>query len=277
MPNLDRFEKSANEYFDQKNSSQIDIALKSLVRLIRINRKNKEYKKLLYHTLFALSVYIDSAKNEQMRLRELLQYLIFKGNMSEIMEDLNSRMIVQEEESYAHMTYKQQVIVNPLAFESYIYCLKQILYNLISNKWTESELEMLKRRFIQLQNLAENKKETNKYHIGKSPGLIEMVEYLFLTKLEANKYSKSIQAQIMKNRLRVIEQWSGPLLNCLRAALPFHAEPSHLKRYLRILSNLAYSIREADTTSDSRDDYEELDDKRSNATTPKGQLQPKGS
>lgn len=98
-----------------------------------------------------------------------------------------------------------------------------------------------------LESFAKSDKDTNKYYIGRSSGLAELVEYIFLTILESNKYTKDQQFQIMENRMRIVECCSAPLLNCLKEALPYHAEPSLIKRYLKIVANLAYSIRETDS------------------------------
>jgi len=43
-------------------------------------------------------------------------------------------------------------------------------------------------------------------------------------------------------------------MNCLREALPYHADSISIKRYLKIVVDLAYSIREADCPKSTKDD-----------------------
>ena len=53
----------------------------------------------------------------------------------------------------------------------------------------------------------------------------------------------------MINRMEVIDKWSKPILNWLMTSLPYHAEPYLMKRYIKIITNLAYSIRESGYTN----------------------------
>jgi hypothetical protein len=96
-----------------------------------------------------------------------------------------------------------------------------------------------------LQELAENDHEKNKYHLGKSSGLVEIVEFLFIKMLDPVKYKgQEINQQTMNNK--VIDACSYSLLKWLREALPYHAEPAYMKRYLKIVTHLVYSIRESE-------------------------------
>jgi hypothetical protein len=62
-----------------------------------------------------------------------------------------------------------------------------------------------------LQELAENDHEKNKYHLGKSSGLVEIVEFLFIKMLDPVKYKgQEINQQTMNNK--VIDACSYSLL-----------------------------------------------------------------
>jgi hypothetical protein len=244
---MDEFEKYIKKFLDDKDTRSIENALKSMLRLIKNIKRNKDYKVVLYHTLMALSMFIDSDKTQRFRLKDLILNLVTNSNIKEIIIDLNSRIIENTEYKIEPFSLKNPVIVNSLVFESYLCCLKHNLKNLINGRMTDADIEGIKRQFDQLESLAKSERDSNKYYIGRSSGLAELVEYLFLTILESNKYSKDQQFQIMENRMRVVQNCSTPLLNCLKEALPYHAEPSLIKRYLKIVANLAYSIRETDS------------------------------
>lgn len=97
--------------------------------------------------------------------------------------------------------------------------------------------------------MAENDHEKNKYHFGKSSGLVEIVEFLFTKQLDPVKYkNQEIKHNTMS--IKVIDACSYPLLKWLREALPYHTEPAYMKRYLKIVSHLVYSIRESDSSND---------------------------
>ena len=64
----------------------------------------------------------------------------------------------------------------------------------------------------------------------------------------SDKYNNDIQARIMKNKMEVLDKCSHTLLECLKASLPYHTDPKLMKRYLKIIPNLTYSIREADAS-----------------------------
>lgn len=119
------------------------------------------------------------------------------------MVDLRKRMLMYKEGSGIGVSGSHNVIVNPLALESYLYCLKRYILVLLIQDIKETELETVKGIFQQLQNLAENKNDRNKYYFGKSAGLLELVENLFMTTVESNK-SVEIQDQIMINRTKLI-------------------------------------------------------------------------
>ena len=98
-----------------------------------------------------------------------------------------------------------------------------------------------------LQNISESSKDSNKYYYGKSLGLIDLVEELFRTTFDSQKFNKDIEKTVMKNRRFIVESFIDPLLEWLKNSLPYHAETNIIKRYLKIIPSLAYSIREADS------------------------------
>jgi hypothetical protein len=75
----------------------------------------------LYITLMCISVYVDAEKTQKWRLKELFQYLLPSANIIDIMQDLKMRMIREQTVNILMSTKKQSLIVNPLAFESYLH------------------------------------------------------------------------------------------------------------------------------------------------------------
>ena len=96
---------------------KLDDTLKTLIRVVKNNKRNKEYKKLLFEVLMGLSTYVDIRKTQKWRLKELLQYLVSSNTLVDIMEDLRLRMTSDHYViSFSH-TKRQKKICNSLAFE----------------------------------------------------------------------------------------------------------------------------------------------------------------
>lgn len=108
-PNFDRFETIGKETFDTQETKAVDNALKSLYRLIKSNKRNKDLKPILYRTLMILAIYVDIEKNQRMRLKELLQFLVQSNNIENIMEDLQKRMVRSYENSNSHQGPKPKI------------------------------------------------------------------------------------------------------------------------------------------------------------------------
>ena len=98
-----------------------------------------------------------------------------------------------------------------------------------------------------LKTISESNKDSNKYYYGKSIGLVELVEQLFWTTFDSQKYDKEVEKTVIGNRRIIVEKYIDPLLDWLKNSLPYHAETNIIKRYLKIIPSLAYSIREADS------------------------------
>lgn len=117
---MDEFEKYIKKFLDEKDTKNIDNALKSMVRLIKNIKRNKDYKVVLYHTLMALSMFIDSDKTQRFRLKDLILNLVTNSNIKDIMVDLNRRMAENVQNKLGEFPASHQVIVNSLAFEGYL-------------------------------------------------------------------------------------------------------------------------------------------------------------
>ena len=146
-------------------------------------------------------------------------------------------------------------IVNGFAFDGYLYCLKCQISSSIHSKIRDHTLKDIKKKFEQLNQLAKTS-DRNKFFIGKSSKMLELVEFLFNTSFEKNINHPEIQGEILKNKAKIIEKWIDPLLDCLCEALPYHSVPLYLKKYLKIVSKLAYSIKESDSLEDNTQEWE---------------------
>ena len=206
--------------------------------------------------LWVLSAYIDYAKYEQLKLKDIFQYIFpSSSQMNEILKDLKLRMVKRDKDYNPILRHPE--INNIFAFEAYLYCLKRWIINFINNGVKRRDLDQesdivlnmeLYKPFEFIEELSKSS-DTNKYYCGRSTGLIELVEYMFMTKIESEKYSKEIQIQIMKNRMEIVEKFSQPILNWLMISLPYHTESPIMKRYIKIITNLMYSIRESGSSN----------------------------
>jgi len=178
--------------------------LKSLVRLIRSIKRNEESKPVLYHTFVALSLYIDVERTQRFKLKDLILKLISQKTIMSIMSDLCERMVTNVRYVYTAYKEEQLEISNALLFECYLTCLKYHLESVLNEDMTINDFNKIRSMFTHLENLAISQRDSNKYHFGKSLGLIELVEFLFLTKLHSNKYNDEDKTLIMSNRMRVI-------------------------------------------------------------------------
>ena len=103
--------------------------------------------------------------------------------------------------------------MNAVAFECYLFCIKKYILNLLTTNVNQPELEFLYKAIQQIQNLAKNGIDQNKYYLGKSSGLVELVEHLFLAKSEKNKYGSEIEELKMDNRMKILDHCSQSLLD----------------------------------------------------------------
>lgn len=203
------------------------------MKLVNDSKKNKDYKMIFHKTLLVLSSFIDYNKIEKWRLKELFQNLITGGDLLDNIESLESFMICTEKiNSSSYGGSDQIIIVNPLAFESYIFCIKKYICNMMIAKTKRKDVDLIRSSFTLLKNISLSTKESNKYYIGKSNCLIELVEFF-------------ADQDIKCNKLDIMNETVDSLLECLENSLPYHTDPAIFKRYMKIITNLTYGIRES--------------------------------
>lgn len=196
-----------------------------------------------------LSSFIDNYKFEFYNPKEILKFLIPGNNaIYDVMNELQELMVKVDNSNILPTSAKKNyVITNPILFEGFLFILKRYIDSIISARIKDSDIQAIVEKFTFLRDLASTKYDTNKYYCGKSVGLVELVEYLFKTMITSGQYKNEIENRIMRNRMKVVDQCSTTLLECLKESLPYHTEPNIMKRYLKLIPSLAYSIREADT------------------------------
>ena len=179
----------------------------------------------------------------------MFQFLITSSvTLPDVIEDLERVMLSKEKSGMGKDERLELVIANPLAFESYLYWIrKHIDLVIIGENIKRKDKELIKKSFELLKSISESSEDSNKYYYGKSLGLVELTEYLFCTTIKSEKYSKDTEKIMMQNRRMIVEEYIDPLLDWLKNSLPYHTETNIIKKYLRIIPSLAYSIREADS------------------------------
>lgn len=137
-------------------------------------------------------------------LKSLFNYLITSNNLEFILEDLRKRMT--QNSTVANIRFKiSDEIVNGFAFDGYLYCLKCQISSFIHSKIHDHTLKDIKKKFEQLNQLAKTS-DRNKFFIGKSSKMLELVEFLFNTSFEKNKNHPEIQGEILENKAKIIEK-----------------------------------------------------------------------
>lgn len=190
------------------------------------------------------SIYLNIEISSKSDLCSLFQYLITKNNLRFILDDLRERM-----------TEESNIIINYLALYGYLHWLKCKISPSINYKFNDEAWTEIREEFEWLRELARSC-DKNKFYIGKSPIMVELVELLFNTKLEGNKNHPEMQLQILENKGRIIEKWSRPLLDCLGEALPYHWTPFYLNKYLKIGYKLSYAIKESCPVGDTAQEWQ---------------------
>ena len=141
---LKEFEALAKEHYSKFTDSKStllfissnlmnigDESIRSLIRLIKPDRKAKNYKDLLYVMFWVLSDYIDYTKYDQLKLKDMMQY-IFPNltQINETLKDLKLRMVKSKNHDHHSKSFE---ITNIFVFESYLYCLKRLMHDYINN------------------------------------------------------------------------------------------------------------------------------------------------
>jgi len=146
-------------------------------------------------------------------------------------------------------------IKSEIVFEGYIFFLRKEIRDLLFRDIKSTSFKALKLEFQELKELAENS-NSNKYIIGNSTKLVDLVEEIFSNKIYKDRHQHDLETKKTENRYKIIQYCWDKLLGWLNEALPYHCSPKNLKRYLRILTKLSYSIRESDPIDDNSDENE---------------------
>ena len=192
--------------------------------------------------LWTLWISLDYSKYESNKVKDILQFIFpNSAQLSEMMKDLEFKMKGPENKDNSSVFD----IANIFAFEAYLYWLKMWVDNYVKSQTKLKEFDILVnhwsssdslKRFEFLERLTA-RNNINKYYWGKSTGLADLVEHLFLIKFSTKNSIKNAFSDPINEQIYAIEKFGDPILNWLSNSLIYHVDTEIMKRYIKIIVN----------------------------------------